>query len=52
MAPYAPALRQELGLPVFSIYSFVQWFQAGLMPRVFDPWLMDSRHDGGVGLQR
>ena len=43
MVPYAPALRQELGLPVYSIYSFVQWFQAGLMPRVFDPWLLDQR---------
>jgi hypothetical protein len=43
MVPYAPMLRQELGLPIYSIYSFVQWFQAGLMPRVFDPWLLDQR---------
>lgn len=43
MVPYASALRADLGLPVYSIYSFVQWFQAGLMPRVFDPWLMDRR---------
>jgi hypothetical protein len=32
-----------LGLPVYSIYTFVQWFQSGLMPRVFDPWLLDQR---------
>lgn len=43
MVPYAPVLRQELGLPVYSIYSFVQWFQAGLLPRIFDPWLLDQR---------
>jgi len=43
MVPYAADLRQALGLPVFSIYSFVQWFQAGLMPRVFDPRLADPR---------
>jgi Asp/Glu/hydantoin racemase len=43
MVPYAPYLREQLGLPVYSIYTFVQWFQAGLMPRVFDPWLLDQR---------
>jgi hypothetical protein len=43
MVPYAPVLRQELGVPIYSIYSFVQWFQAGLMPRIFDPWLLDQR---------
>lgn len=43
MVPYAPLLRQELGVPIYSIYSFVQWFQAGLMPRIFDPWLLDQR---------
>ncbi len=46
MVPYAPALRRELGLPVYSIYTFVQWFQAGLLPRVFDPWLTDPRETG------
>ena len=46
MVPYAPALRRDLGLPVYSIYTFVQWFQAGLMPRVFDPYLGDPRHAG------
>ncbi len=35
MVPYARALRDRLRLPVFSIYSFVTWFQAGLAPRDF-----------------
>ena len=42
MVPYAADLRQTLGLPVYSIYSFVTWFQAGLRPRVFDPRLFDQ----------
>ncbi len=43
MVPFAADLRQTLGLPVYSIYSFVTWFQAGLLPRVFDPRLIDQR---------
>jgi len=43
MVPYAADLRQELGLPIYSIYSFISWFHAGLMPRVFDPRLIDQR---------
>jgi Asp/Glu/hydantoin racemase len=43
MVPYAPHLREQLGLPVYSIYTFVQWFHAGLMPRVFESWLLDQR---------
>lgn len=43
MVPFAPDLRQTFGLPVFSIYSFVTWFQAGLMPREFAPRLVDQR---------
>lgn len=43
MVPYAADLRQTLGLPIYSIYSFVTWFQAGLMPRIFDPRLIDRR---------
>jgi Asp/Glu/hydantoin racemase len=35
MAPYASALREHLGLPVFDIVSFVTWFHAGLRPRDF-----------------
>jgi hypothetical protein len=37
MVPYARALSDHLRLPVFSIYSFVAWFQAGLVPRDFGP---------------
>ncbi|MCP4008038.1 MAG: aspartate/glutamate racemase family protein [Proteobacteria bacterium] len=35
MVPYAADLRTALGVPVYSIYSFVSWFQAGLLPRRF-----------------
>jgi len=35
MVPYAPAIRAATGLPVFSIHTFVSWFQAGLAPRRF-----------------
>jgi Asp/Glu/hydantoin racemase len=35
MAPYASALREHLGLPVFDIVSFITWFHAGLKPREF-----------------
>ncbi len=37
MVPYARALRERLGLPVFDIYAFVTWFHAGLVPRDFGP---------------
>ena len=37
MVPYARALSEHLRLPVYSIYSFVTWFQAGLVPRDFGP---------------
>jgi hypothetical protein len=35
MVPYARALSERLRLPLFSIYTFVTWFQAGLVPRDF-----------------
>lgn len=35
MPPYAAALRAELGVPVYDIYSMITWFHAGLRPRVF-----------------
>jgi Asp/Glu/hydantoin racemase len=35
MPPYARALRDALGLPVFDIYSLITWFHAGLRPRDF-----------------
>ena len=43
MVPYAAELRRALGVPVFSIQSFVTWFQSGLMPRAYDTRLMDPR---------
>jgi Asp/Glu/hydantoin racemase len=33
MCPYARALRERLGLPVFDMVSFVTWFHGGLVPR-------------------
>jgi len=35
MVPYSRALSERLRLPVFSIYTFVTWFQSGLVPRDF-----------------
>ncbi len=32
MCPYASDIQQATGLPVFSIVSFIKWFQAGLNP--------------------
>jgi Asp/Glu/hydantoin racemase len=37
MVPYARALRDELQVPVYDIYSFMTWFHAGLAPRDFGP---------------
>ncbi len=36
MVPYAAAVRKATGRPVFSIYSFLSWFQASLEPRRFE----------------
>jgi hypothetical protein len=35
MVPFSRALREEIALPVYDIYSFVRWFHAGLAPRDF-----------------
>jgi neutral ceramidase len=35
MPPYAAALRDALGLPVYDIYSMITWFHAGIRPRRF-----------------
>lgn len=35
MVPYAMDIQQATGLPVYSIHSFINWFQAGLQPPVF-----------------
>lgn len=45
MVPYAADIRKLTGLPVYSIYSFVKWFQAGLMPQKFALELDDPRLD-------
>jgi len=54
MVPYAADVRKLTGLPVFSIYSFINWFQAGLVPRKFpleldDPRLNLSGYSGDRG---
>lgn len=33
MVPYAADINRATGLPVFSIYSFITWFQSALAPR-------------------
>jgi hypothetical protein len=35
MPPYAAALREAVGLPVYDVYSMISWFHAGLRPRRF-----------------
>jgi len=35
MCPYARALRDHTGLPVYDMYAFVTWFHAGLAPRAW-----------------
>jgi hypothetical protein len=48
MAPYAKALGEHLGLPVYDIYSLITWFHAGLRPRDFGyPGSAPRREIGG-----
>ena len=35
MPPYAHALREALGVPIYDIYSLITWFHAGIRPRRF-----------------
>lgn len=35
MPPYAAAVQKATGLPVYDIYSMINWFQLGLRPRNF-----------------
>ncbi|QBF31081.1 aspartate/glutamate racemase family protein [Thalassococcus sp. S3] len=35
MAPYAADISRATGVPVFSMVSFVEWFQSGLMPKAY-----------------
>lgn len=43
MVPYAADVRAHTGLPVFSIHSYISWFQAGLLPRTFASEIYDRR---------
>ena len=43
MVPYAADIRRATGRPVFSIYTYLLWFQAGLLPRRFPQDLDDIR---------
>jgi len=45
MVPYAQDIRMQTGRAVFSIYSFVTWFQSGLAPTAFAARLHDPRWD-------
>lgn len=35
MVPYAAAIQNAVRMPVFSMLTFVEWFQSGLIPRHF-----------------
>ena len=35
MCPYAADIARDTGLPIYSIYDFICWFQSGLQPRRF-----------------
>ena len=35
MCPYSAGLAAQLGLPVFDMVSFIEWFHTGLVPRHF-----------------
>lgn len=35
MVPYAPDIARATGRPVYSIYTYLNWFHAGLKPRQF-----------------
>lgn len=37
MPPYAHAVREALGVPVYDIYSLITWLHAGIRPRAFGP---------------
>ena len=47
MGPYASELRRELGIPVFSGISFINWFQSGLLPPIYRGITTDPREPTG-----
>ena len=44
MGPYASELRRELGIPIFSGISFINWFQSGLLPPLYSGITDDPRN--------
>ena len=43
MSPFAADVRKKFGIPVFNIYTFIEWFQSGLLPTRFNSDHDDSR---------
>ena len=43
MVPFAADIGKAIGLPVFSIYNFILWFQNSLIPKRFNIGLDDPR---------
>lgn len=43
MVPYASDVRKITGLPVYSIYTLVEWLHGAATPRAFAPGLSDPR---------
>ncbi|MEM0945935.1 MAG: aspartate/glutamate racemase family protein [Pseudomonadota bacterium] len=48
MVPYAADIRRATGRPVFSIYTYLLWFQSALLPRRFPLDLDDVRVPGEI----
>ena len=44
MGPYASELRRELGIPIFSGISFINWVQSGLLPPFYKGITDDPRN--------
>ena len=43
MSPFAADIRKKFEVPVFNIYTFIEWFQSGLLPARFNPDHDDPR---------
>jgi len=43
MSPFAADVRKRFEIPVFNIYTFIEWFQSGLLPARFNPDHDDPR---------
>ena len=43
MSPFAADVRKKFQIPVFNIYTFIEWFQSGLLPARFSPDHDDPR---------